>query len=397
MPEVNPDILVWARETAGLSLGKAAAKLGFKDSRNSSAADKLASIESGDREPTRPQLLKIVDAYRRPLLTFYLSKPPVKGDRGADFRSLPADRTLGEDALLDALVRDIRARQSMVRAVLEDEDEAQPLSFIGSNRIEDGSAAVLASLKQLFDLDLSDYRAQPDAARAFDLLRYRAERTGIFVLIKGDLGNYLSAIDTTVFRGFSIADPVAPFVVINDQDARTAWSFTLLHETVHLLLGQTGISALYADNEVERFCDHVAGEFLLQGRELAGLRLNNSHDIEMVSQRITDFANKNNLSRSMIAYQAYRAGIIREETFSQLNAIFRQEWSAGRERNRSRSRDQEGGPNFYVVRRHRLGGRITNLVQRMMVGGALSTSRAARILGVKPRQVEPLLNPVRPV
>ena len=92
------------------------------------------------------------------------------------------------------------------------------------------------------------------------------------MLLKGDLGNYVSAIDTRVFRGFCIADEVAPFVVINDQDARTAWTFTLLHETVHLLLGHTGVSGAYTESEVERFCDDVAGEFLLPGDEMDELR-----------------------------------------------------------------------------------------------------------------------------
>ena len=140
--------------------------------------------------------------------------------------------------MLDALVREVRARQGMVRAVLEDEDEAEPLPFIGSHRIEDGPEAVLASLKSLLGL-------AKNIEPAVELLRRRAEAAGIFVLLKGDLGNHVSAIDTSIFRGFSIADKVAPFVVINDQDARPAWSFTLLHETVHLLLGQTGVSGLF--------------------------------------------------------------------------------------------------------------------------------------------------------
>ena len=45
-----------------------------------------------------------------------------------------------------------------------------------------------------------------------------------------------------VGRGFALADEVAPFVVINHQDHRGAWSFTLLHELTHLWLGETGVS-----------------------------------------------------------------------------------------------------------------------------------------------------------
>ena len=70
--------MIWARETAGLTLEEAARKLGFHDSTKSSAADKLATIEEGQKEPTRPQVLKMSDCYRRPLLTFYLTKPPKK-------------------------------------------------------------------------------------------------------------------------------------------------------------------------------------------------------------------------------------------------------------------------------------------------------------------------------
>ena len=395
MPEVKPEIMVWARETAGLTQQEAAGKLGFKDSRNSDAVDKLAALEFGVKEPTRPQIVKMADIYRRPLLTFYLSKPPVKGDRGVDFRTLPAEYSAADDALLDALVRDITARQSMVRAVLEDEEEAEPLTFVNSHRMEDGSVAILASLRAVLNVELRAYRSMPNADAAFAMLRESAENAGIFVLIKGDLGNYRSAIDINIFRGFSIADPVAPFIVINDHDARPAWSFTLLHETVHLLLGQTGVGATDAEDEVERFCDQVAGEFLLPEGELARLNLDNNHGLSAISDQIGRFANEANLSRTMVAYKAFRSDMISRETYGQLSEIYRQQWRTERERTRTQARENEGGPSFYMVRRHRLGGRITNLARRMIAVGALSTSKAPRILGVKSRQVQPLLDPIR--
>ena len=158
MPRVNPEIVIWARETAGLTQEEAAKKLGFQDSPKSSAVEKLAGVENGQREPSRPQLVRMAEQYRRPLLTFYLSKPPVTGNRGADFRTLPKDYPASDEALLDALIRDIRARQSMVRVILEDEDEdeAERLPFVGSHWIEDGPATVLRSLQTLLSLDPAD-------------------------------------------------------------------------------------------------------------------------------------------------------------------------------------------------------------------------------------------------
>ncbi len=396
MPGINPEIMVWARETAGLTRQEAARKLGFRDSSRTTAADKLAAIEYGKKKPSRSQLVKMAGQYHRPLLTFYLSKPPVQGSRGVDFRALPDDDSRSDDALLDALVRDIRARQSMVRAVLEDEDEANPLPFVGAHQISDGGAVVLEALRELLGVDSSLYRAQATASDAFDLLRGNAEEAGIFVLLKGDLGNHVTAIDTRVFRGFSIADEVAPFVVINDQDARTAWSFTLLHETVHLLLGQTGVSGSYAETEVEQFCNDVAGDFLLPMDDMDELRRlvgDGNGGISIASERISAFARKAKVSRTMVAYKAYRSSLIKRETFSQLSNNFREEWRAERERTRAQS--HSGGPDYYAVRRHRLGDRVLNLVQRMTAVDALSTSKAARILGVKPRQVQPLLERAR--
>lgn len=391
MPKVNPAIMIWARETAGLTQEEAARQLGFQDSPRSTAGEKLARIEQGQKEPTRPQLVKMAGRYRRPLLTFYLSKPPQMGKRGVDFRTLTARDRSSDEARLDALVREIRARQSMLRVMLEDEDEAETLAFIGSRRMEDGRAAVLESLQMLLGLDARGYRAQSSASLAFGLLRGKAEDAGIFVLLKGDLGSYQTALDTAVFRGFSIADEVAPFIVINDQDAQPAWSFTLLHETVHLLLGHTGISGSNVENEVERFCNDVAGEFLLAERELAGLVLDSHSDVRQVSERITALATRIKVSSAMVAYKAYRHGLISRTTHNQLAGLFRQAWRGERERRRARAREQESGSSYYRVRRHRLGNRMIGLTGRMVRTDSLSTSKAAQILGVKPRQVQSLL------
>ena len=392
MPEVNPEILVWARETAGLAVGEAAHKLGFRDSGVSSAMEKLAALEAGDKEPSRAQLVKMADQYRRPLLTFYLSQPPRKGDRGADFRTLSPDISAREEALLDALVREVRARQSLVRAVLEEEDEVEPLAFIGSHRMEDGRDAVLDKLRELLQVSLAQYRAQSNAAAAFSLLRESAENAGIFVLLKGDVGNYRTALDTSFFRGFSISDPLAPFIVINDQDAHTAWSFTLLHELVHLLLGQTGVSAARSGNNLERFCDGVAGDFLLPAAELRQLASKIRGDFGVVAAGISEFANARKISRRMVAYQAVGTGLISREMGERLVALYKQQWRDNRAQVRERARAQKSGPSFYAVRRHRLGNRILSWVRMMLADDVLSTAGAAQILGVKSRQVRTLLD-----
>ena len=398
MPKVNHEILKWARETAGLSREEAVRKLSIRDAWGMKAVDRLAALESGAAEPTRPTLVKMAGHYRRPLLTFYLSTPPRIGDRDAGFRTLSSDRPSGTEALVDALIRDAHVRQSMVRAALEDEDEAERLEFVGSNSVSDGRSAILAALGSLIDVSADEYHAQPNAGHAFNLLRTRVEDEGAFVLLKGDLGSYHTAIDTEVFRGFVISDEVAPFIVINDRDARPAWSFTLLHECVHLILGQSGMRSDWEESSLERFCDDVAGEFLLPTEELNLLDLSGTSESDsLVEQRISEFAEERNLSRSMVAYRAYRADLIARSTYRSLDSLFRGQWMQERGRRRERNRDTNRGPDYYVVRRHRVGRSLIQLAGRMMRSGAFSTSEAARVLGVRPTQVGEMIYPVRPV
>ena len=390
MPKVNPEILTWARETAGLTRGEAAGKLGFKDIRKWTAVERLSAYEEGRDAPSRSVLVNMAQQYHRPLLTFYLSQPPQKGDRGADFRTLPADSSVKDEAILDALIRDVRARQSMVRAVLEDDDDVETIPFIASHEMSDGWKTVIVSLRNLLEVRRAEYRAQPDAAASFDLLRTAAEEAGVFVLLKGNLGTHHTEIGTEVFRGFSIADEIAPFVVINEYDAQSAWSFTLLHELVHLLLGQTGVSAAFADNDIERFCDDVAGEFLLPEDEAKSLEIESTSAIDDVLERIDAFARQRNLSDSMVAYKLYRAGEITQPTYERLAIYFRQRWLDDRSARRA-SQKANGGPAPNIIRRHRIGNGLIALVRRMMDADELSTNKAAKVLGVKPTQVHRLM------
>ena len=391
MPAVNPEILVWARETAGLTPQEAVRKLAIRDTRKATALDRLAGYETGAEDPSRPLLTRMSKQYRRPLLTFYLPAPPPKGDRGADFRTLSDEVPARDAAILDTLIREMRARQSMVRDALESDDDAAPLPFIASRTIADGQPAVLDALRRLLSIDLNDYRHQRNVSAAFDFLRDAAERQGIFVLLKGDLGSHHTAIELEIFRGFSIADEMAPFIVINDRDAHAAWSFTLLHEIVHLILGQTGVSGQRAENEVERFCDDVASEFLLPNDESERINIKNIGETEIIAERISEFADQRRISRAMVTYRAYRAGAIAQSQYDELSQKFREEWIQQRDIPRAKRQTQDGGPSYYVVRQHRLGHRLTTLVRQMMAYGELSTSRAARILDVHPSQVQAIL------
>ena len=44
--------------------------------------------------------------------------------------------------------------------------------------------------------------------------------------------------------------------------------FYAIHEMAHLVLGKTGISGVYIEKTIEKFCNDVASEFLLPSVEV---------------------------------------------------------------------------------------------------------------------------------
>jgi Zn-dependent peptidase ImmA (M78 family)/transcriptional regulator with XRE-family HTH domain len=380
MPRTAPEVLIWARETAGLSVEAAAKKLGI-------SARRLAEFEKGEREPTRNQVVAMSKRYHRPLVTFYLAKRPSDAERPPDFRSLPEHPPPGSEALVSALIRDVLSRQYLIKAALEELEENQILPFVGSKRMTDGADAVVESLQRLLGIKREDFRAQRTVDGAFSILRSAAEKAGIFVLLMGNLGTHHTDIDVRVFRGFALADTIAPFVVINEKDSRAAWSFTLLHELVHILLGETGISGYNSNAEIEKFCDTVAAKFLLDSAELNQIALRDRPGVRTLIERISAFSSARNLSRKMVAYNLLRANLITGEIYQELGAFLDAE-----RRQRREEDDKEGGPNYYVVRRHRLGSGLISSVDRMISAGALSTPKAGMVLGVKPTAVFQLIS-----
>lgn len=392
MPAVNPEVLRWARETSALSVDAAAAKLQIAP-----GGARLSEYESGAREPSSALLKRMAKVYRRPLLAFYLAAPPPRGDTGEDFRNLP-QRSTEDEPLVNALLRDVKARQSLIKEVLDEEqpEGATRLSFVNSTRIEAGVDAVLTSISNVLGIERTNFRAQLSVDAAFSYLRYKAESAGIFVLLIGNLGTYHTNLEVSAFRGFALADPFAPFVVINDQDARSAWSFTLLHEIAHLWVGASGISGAYGESRLERFCNDVASEFLMPTAELPLLEIGADQTEDQVVEHISTFARERRISRSMVAYRLFRANRIDFPHWERLAERFRTEWQAGRDERREATREAAGGPNYYVVRRHRLGNALLKVVDRTLEQGLLTPTKAGTVLGVNARSVAPLLSSIHP-
>lgn len=175
MSSPNPEVIRWARESAGLSLAEAAHKLGITNTRVS-PEDVLKQYEEGIKEPTKTRLLAMAKQYHRSYITFFLKKPPKTSDKGEDFRTLPDSEKKESSGILNALVRDIYIRQSLVKEALIDTEEAEEVSFVYCGAHMPKVNEACQAVKNYFSFDINTFRAKSSSHDAFSYLRDMVEK-----------------------------------------------------------------------------------------------------------------------------------------------------------------------------------------------------------------------------
>ena len=118
------------------------------------------------------------------------------------------------------LIRDVQARQEVIRSLVEDDDDAERMRFVGANRMSDGVSTVLKSIMSTIGIEVGAYRREKSSEKAFAYLRKSAESAGIFVLLMGNLGSHHSNISVETFRGFAIADAFGDYLNIAITELR---------------------------------------------------------------------------------------------------------------------------------------------------------------------------------
>jgi hypothetical protein len=228
---INPDMLVWARESARLTIEEAAHK-------GSISAEKLAACEGGDEHLTFPQLMKLVGVYKRPASRFYLKERPKGWSPISDFRLLHGVEP-GFSPQLTYVIRQAHERRELpVELRKEIGEPIQPFELSATMKIEVESIGQrIRNYLGVTEADQVTWKRH-----AFDAWRIAIEARAVLVFV-------VPCLALSEMRGAAIAEHEMPIILINGQDRSGGRIFTLLHEFCHLAVGKSGVSGEGGDRE----------------------------------------------------------------------------------------------------------------------------------------------------
>ena len=256
---IQPDLLRWARERASRTRASLAKSVGVSEAR-------VETWETSG-ELTLKQVEKVAKATYTPVGYLFLHQPPVETVPIPDLRTKGNRRIPRPSPDLLETIYLCQRRQAWYR----DNERilgGQQIAFVGSARLEDSIADIAARMRGELRFNLDEQRSFPTWTETLRRFIEAADDAGVMVMCSGVVhNNNRRALDPEEFRGFALADTLAPLVFVNGADSKAAQMFTLAHELAHLWLGSSALSdagpGSVPENAIERWCNRVAAEFLV--------------------------------------------------------------------------------------------------------------------------------------
>ena len=361
---VNPELLRWARHRAGLGRSEFPAR--FK---------KLPDWETGRLQPTLRQLEDFARKVHVPVGTLLLDEPPEEPVPIPDFRTVGSG-TLPQPSpnLLDSIYL-CQERQAWYQDYLRSMG-AEPLDFVGSLTASSDTQSAAEAMRDKLRITVDGRLEHRTLQKALSACIASAESAGVLVMVSGVVGsNTGRKLDPWEFRGFALADPLAPLVFVNGRDAKSAQMFTLAHELAHLWLGTSAVSNLPSPSapgirREETWCNSVAAEFLVPLAAIEREMRSNEPSDEATMRLARHFK----VSTLVVLRRLLDLGRINRESF---------EASWSREVAGSESLPRSGGGDFYRTAFARLSRSFTRAVIADTLEGRTRYTDAFRMLAVR--------------
>jgi len=371
---VNPDILRWARETAGYSIEDVVDKI----KRKHVTVEVVQDWEAGNASPSYPQLEKLAyKIFKRPLALFFFPEPPEEETPEQSFRTLPQEEINLLKPKLLYLIRKAMVFRENLKELYDYANPARKKIYIDFEiKSSDSVSDVTKEVRKYLDVSLDEQYALESYEAALKYWRNLLEEHGIFI--------FKDAFEDDEFSGFCLYDDEFPIIYINNSQAKSRQIFTLFHELAHLLFRTGGVDLRHDDfvqrmrgvnKRIEVFCNEFAGEFLVPSEDVHTHLRNKNIDDNLLS----GLAKKYSVSREVILRKCFDLGYVNQAFY---DAKVR-EWGTER-----LGYDSSGsGGNYYWTQKAYLGEHYIETAFSKYYQGVISKSQLSDYLGIKEANV----------
>jgi len=375
--KIKPSILIWARESLGLTVAEVAAK--FDKDR-----DVVQQWENGKTSPTLAQLEKLAySIYKRPLAVFFLPEPPKESTPKEDFRTLPQQEIRNLSPELRLIIRKAKHHQLVLKQINDGKNSAtKPIHSEFQFKLTNNPIKSADKVRGYLGINKRLHQEFKNSEEAFKYYRNIIELNGVFVF----------QYPLTGARGFSLMDKEFPVIVLNSGDTFNGKLFTLFHELCHILFNTGGVfrdinteQLKQRPDKIEVFCNQFASEVLLPGDEL--LRepaILENKGKEWSDAALESVANIYKVSKEVILRKLLDLGKTTKAFY--LNA--RNRWNKKYNDEQDMKIKQEGGPAYHVANLSHLGKNFVTQVLNNYHSGKLSETQVADFLNIKLNRIK---------
>ena len=342
--------------------------------------DQLNAWKTGEKQPTLKQLEAMSRKTRIPFGYFLLQTPPDEDIALAEYRTVGSKKNQKPSRELIDILDQMTAIQDWMRNDLKRE-QVDVLPFVGSCSLHDSATEIAQRIRDDLGLKTNWYREGKNAEDNFNRLRNTLVQHGLLIFTGGKVGtNTHRPLDVKEFRAFTLIDTHAPLIFINTTDTANGRLFSLLHETVHVWLGENSLfnNPEWSDERVsllEQKCNAVAAELLVPAADFSEVWDSSIPVEDMIGQAARHFR----CSEAVILRRAYTTKKIPRTLYTRMLALQKEQWE------QTKAHKKKSGGDFYKTLLSNLDHRFLTALERSVIQGNTQDTDAYRLTATNRR------------
>lgn len=318
---------------------------------------------NGTKKPTFHQIEDLSKKSNIPLGYFFLQYPVEEKVGMIEYRTCDSIQLENPSRELIDIIQQMEKVQDWMKEYRQDEGFDKN-NYVASLNVSDSKSHIVEQIRKDLGLDIDWSTKCNDPREAFNKIRELLVECNILVLMNGCVGqNTHRPLNLKEFRAFAMIDEFAPLIFINAKDTLTGRLFSLLHETVHIWIGENDLFNSFYGGEkpIEVICNAVTAEIIVPDVEfLKYWELAYSNDFH---EKVQNIAKKFCCSEVVIARKALDNHKISQHEYNYIVKLTFENFQRNMEKKVS-------GGNFYKA--------LSNKLDRGLVKALLASINSGR-------------------